>query len=208
MILYDLSHVIHDGMFVYPGDPPPRVRRLSSIDDGAALTTSTVELPCHAGTHVDAPAHFLAGGRLLSDYTAEAFCGPAVVLDLASEANVTAAALRAQSIPAGRHVLLRTRNSARARSSVYDRDHAFIDLEAAEVLIASRPRSVGFDDYSVDAFDDGTLTVHRRFAVEGLLVYVALDLSIVAAGEYTFFGLPPRIEHVEAAPVRAVLWRP
>jgi len=75
------------------------------------------------------------------------------------------------------------------------------------MLIARRPLSIGFDDYSVDVFDDGALTVHRRFAAEGLLVYVALDLSLAAAGEYTFFGLPPRIEHVEAAPVRAVLWR-
>lgn len=208
MILYDLSHVIHEGMVLYPGDPPPRVRRLSSIDEGAALTTSTLELPCHVGTHVDAPAHFLAGGRLLSDYTAEAFCGAAVVLDLASEANVNAVALRTQSMPEGRHVLLRTRNSTRLRSREYDRDHAFIEPEAAEVLIESRPLSIGFDDYSVDAEGDGALTVHRRFAAAGLLVYVALDLSLPAPGEYTFFGLPPRIERVEAAPVRAVLWRP
>jgi len=130
MILYDLSHVIREGMPLYPGDPPPRVRRLSSIDEGAALTTSTLELPCHVGTHVDAPAHFLEGGRMLSDYTVEAFGGPAVVLDLASEANVSAVTVRARSIPAGRHVLLRTRNSTRPRSRAYDRDHAFIEPEA------------------------------------------------------------------------------
>lgn len=206
MIVYDVSFVIHPGMLVYPGDPPPRIRGLASIAKGDPLTVSTLDLPAHAGTHVDAPAHFIAGGRSLSDYAADAFCGPAVVLDLASEPNVTAAALRASSIPPGRHVLLRTRNSIRPRSSSYARDHAFIEADAADLLLAAQPRSVGFDDYSVDAFADGALTAHRRLAAAGLLVYVHLDLSAVPAGDGTFFGLPLRLE-TEACPVRAVVCR-
>jgi arylformamidase len=208
MMLHDLSHVIREDMLVYPGDPAPRVRRLASLEDGAPLTVSSLELPCHAGTHVDAPAHFLAGGRPLSAYVIEDFCGPAVVLDLEAHANVTAEAVRALSIPEGRHLLLRTRNSRRAQAGTYDKGHAFIAPEAAEILLARCPRSIGFDDYSVDAFGDDALPVHRRLAAADLLVYVQADLSMVGAGEYAFFGLPLRVDGVEAAPVRAVLWRP
>jgi arylformamidase len=208
MMLHELSHVIRQDMLVYPGDPAPRVRRLTSIEDGAPLTASSLDLPCHAGTHVDAPAHFLAGGRPLSDYAIEDFCGPALVLDFAAHDNVTAEAVRTVEIPEGRHLLLKTRNSRRAPARLYDQDHAFVDPEAAEALLARQPRSIGFDDYSIDAFADPGLTVHRRFAAAGRLVYVQLDLSSVAAGEYVFFGLPLRVDGVEAAPVRAVLWRP
>ena len=63
------------------------------------------------------------------------------------------------------------------------------------------------DYYSVDDSTSGRLPVHMRFAAAGLLVYVCLDLSRVSEGAYTFCGLPLRLSAVEAAPVRAVIWR-
>jgi arylformamidase len=200
--VYDLTLPLHERMIVYPGDPPPRVRRLSAIEGGAALTTSSIEMSCHVGTHVDAPAHFLAHGKTLSDYAASDFCGAAVVLDLAAHAHVTVAALRGLEIPEERHLLVRTRNSAR-RGLEYDLDHAAIDVDAALHLIDRRPRSIGFDDYSVDAGRSEALPAHRLFAEAGLLVYVGLDLSAVPAGPCAFFGLPLRLD-AEAAPVRAL----
>jgi arylformamidase len=206
-IVYDITLVLHEGMAVYPGDAPPKIRRTASIEQGASLTVSTLELPCHAGTHVDAPGHFLAGGRLLSDYPADAFFGPAIVIDVAGHHHVTAAALKEQPIAPRRHLLLRTRNSERPRAAAYDLDHACIDSDAVDVLIALRPLSIGFDDYSVDAPAASDLPVHRRLARAGLLVYVGLDLSAIPAGEYTFFGLPLRLDGAEASPVRAVAVR-
>jgi arylformamidase len=205
-IVYDITRILHEGMAVYPGDVPPKIHT-SSIERGASLTVSTVELSCHAGTHVDAPGHFLAGGRLLSDYPADAFVGPAIVVDLARHRDVTAAALSEQPIPLRRHVLLRTRNSERPPAAAYDLDHACIDIEAADALIALRPLSIGFDDYSVDSPAPPDLPVHRLLARAGLLVYVGLDLSEIPAGEYTFFGLPLRLDGAEASPVRALALR-
>jgi arylformamidase len=202
--VYDLTRPVHERMAVFPGDAPPRVRRLSTIEEGAPLTASMLEMSCHVGTHVDAPAHFLANGRKLSDFVAGDFCGPAVVLDLERHANVTADALREREIPEGRHLLLRTRNSARPDPARYDPDHAFIEDEAAEYLLGLRPLSIGFDDYSVDSGRDDALPVHRRFAEAGRLVYVCLDLSVVPTGPCAFFGLPLRLDDVEAAPVRAL----
>jgi len=205
--LYDLSVVVRERMLLYPGDPAPGIERVSSIEEGAVLTASALALSCHAGTHVDAPAHFLAGGRMLSDYPIEAFCGPAVVLDLEAHRHVTAAAVRPLAVPEHRHILLRTRNSWRLGTREYDRGHAYVEIEAAEALIARRPRSVGFDYYSLDSFADAALPVHRRLADAGILVYVCLDLSAIPAGACTFFGLPLRLDGVEAAPVRAIALR-
>jgi arylformamidase len=205
MRVYDLTLPIHEGMLLFPGDAPPRIRRVDSLESGVALMTSTFGMSCHVGTHVDAPAHFIAGARPLSDYPVEAFCGMAIVVDLSRERNVTADALRDHEIPPDRHVLLRTRNSAWLRTGDYDRDHAFVEPEAAEVLMERRPLSVGFDYYSVDPSTDTELTVHHRFAAAGRLAYVCLDLSRVPGGEYEFFGLPLSLDGVEAAPVRALL---
>ena len=46
---------------VYPGDTPPAIRRVSTVEkDGCMVTDLT--MCAHNGTHIDAPAHFLAGG--------------------------------------------------------------------------------------------------------------------------------------------------
>jgi len=83
--IYDLSLPLDAKTLLFPGDPAPHVYRVSTIEGGAALTTSAFETTCHVGTHVDSPAHYLSGARWLSDYKVEEFCGPAVVVDLAAE---------------------------------------------------------------------------------------------------------------------------
>jgi arylformamidase len=203
--IYDLTLPLDGKTLLYPGDPSARIYRVSTIESGAALTTSAFETTCHVGTHVDAPAHYLSEARWLSDYAADEFCGRAVVVDLEAERHVTPAALEAAQIPSGRHVLLRTRNSKRLADPRFDYDHAAIEPDAAGLLLDREPLSIGFDYYSVDESSSEDLDVHRLFAAAGLLVYLCLDLRAVPAGAYTFFGLPLRLTDVEAAPVRAVL---
>jgi arylformamidase len=203
--IYDLTLPLGGKTLLFPGDPPPRIYRVSTIEGGAALTTSAFETTCHVGTHVDAPAHYLSEARWLSDYAAEDFCGPAVVIDLSADRHVTPGAIEAARIPPGRHVLLRTRNSGRLHDAHYDYDHAAIEPDAAGLLLVREPLSIGFDYYSVDEAASEDLDVHRLFAAAGLLVYLCLDLSAAPAGAYRFFGLPLRLTEVEGAPVRAVL---
>ena len=59
----DLTLPIDDQLVLYPGDPIPKLHRLSSISDGAALTASSLEIGCHVGTHVDTVS--LPDGRSL-----------------------------------------------------------------------------------------------------------------------------------------------
>ena len=47
---------------VYPGDTPPSFRRVRTAEaDGYMLTD--LSLCAHNGTHIDAPAHFIPGGK-------------------------------------------------------------------------------------------------------------------------------------------------
>ena len=60
----DLSHPIRSGMQVYPGDPQVDLSAALELErDGAAVTA--LHLGSHTGTHVDAPAHTVAGGRTM-----------------------------------------------------------------------------------------------------------------------------------------------
>jgi arylformamidase len=162
-------------------------------------------MQCHVGTHVDAPAHFVASGKNVSDYPIDAFFGPAMLVNLSDADVVTAAALRSHGIQPNQHVLLKTKNSERLGERKFDYDHVYLARDAAEYLASLKPRSLGFDYYSVDSSRGAELPIHRFFAKEGLLVYVCLDLRAVPAGTYSFYGLPLRLQNIEGSPVRAML---
>jgi len=204
-IVHDITLTLSDDVLLYPGDAPPHVRRLCSLEDGATVTASEFNMHCHVGTHVDAPAHFVLGGKNVSDYPIAAFFGAAIVIHVSDAQVVTAAELRSQGIQRNQHVLLKTQNSERLGQRKFDQDHVYLARDAAEYLVSLAPLSVGFDYYSVDTSAGAELPIHRYFAKEELLVYVCLDLRSVPAGPYSFYGLPLRLQNIEGSPVRAML---
>lgn len=76
MRIIDLTLPLHSGMPVYPGDPEASVELVHTLErDGWNMRR--LEINSHDGTHVNAPAHMVAGGRTLDDYAPDDFCGPA-----------------------------------------------------------------------------------------------------------------------------------
>ena len=206
--IIDLTLPIGPDLPVYPGDPHPERRLVSDLAKGDPVTASVLTLGAHIGTHVDLPAHFIDGGRSLGDYPIDAFIGPAQVLDLSDvDQAIEQARLTRETIPEDHHLLLKTRNSSVSRSPVFRGDYVFLDPAAASHLLATRPRSIGIDGYSLDPADSDTFPSHRLCAERGLPVFVCLDLGPAEAGPYGFAGLPLSYPALEGAPVRATVWR-
>ena len=66
MKIIDLTHAMTNGMPVMAGITPPKFRDLAdAATDGYAMSQYTFNN--HTGTHVDAPAHLIAGGASLDD---------------------------------------------------------------------------------------------------------------------------------------------
>ena len=202
----DITVPMDAGLALYPGDTPPVLRRLSSIAQGAPLTASEITIGCHVGTHVDAPAHFIAGGPTVDQLPLGHFYGPAVVLEFSSRERITAEEISRAAIPPARHLLLKTRNSALLSQSRFHRDYCYLTPQAAEVLLARQPLSLGFDYYSLDPPGENAFPAHRLIARAGLPAFVCLNLQHVQPGAYTFVALPLPLAGLEAIPVRAVLF--
>ena len=204
--MIDLTLTLGPSTMVFPGDPPAVIRRVAEIERGDPLTASELVCGCHVGTHVDAPGHFVRGGALLEDLPLSRFMGPAQVIDRAGpEGCIGVEHLRGEEIAAEHHVLIRTRNSALLQQGRFRPDYTVVSREAIEWIARRRPRSIGFDYYSLDPVDSESFPAHREAARAGIPVYVCLDLSDAPAGRGMFVGLPLRLEKVEASMVRAVL---
>ncbi len=203
--MIDITLELGPRMLLYPGDAPPRVRRVSSITHGASLTSSELTLGCHIGTHVDAPGHFLENGAMLDALDLKHFCGPAQIVECANCDLITEDQIDAAKITPDRHLLIKTRNSEMLRRSEFDAAYCYIEPGAAQRLLEFRPLSIGFDYYSLDPLSANDFPTHKAVAQYGIPAFVCLNLANVTPGEYFFIAAPLRIAGLDGLPVRAFL---
>lgn len=211
MRVIDLSHPITAGMPVYPGDPLPSLDVASTLE-GIGYVTRRIAIGSHMGTHMDAPAHMIAGGRTLDAYPVGHFIGAAVTLDLKARAARTierAALLPHQAIIAGNDFLL-------LNTGWYDywgEDRYFVDypvlsVDAALWLADLGLRGIGVDTVSVDAAGAGASAasaVHHALLSRDMVIIENLtNLDALSGLRFTFAAFPLSIDQADGSPVRAV----
>lgn len=184
--------------------PPLEVherRRMSRGDDANA---SALTVSVHAGTHVDAPFHFLPDGAGVDSLPLERFIGPALVHAVDAGRDITEAHVKAIPLDGATRVLFKTRNSQLLKQRDYDPDFVAFSLEAARALVARGVELVGLDYLSV-AHADEQVPVHRAFLDHGVILLEGLDLSEIVPGRYELICFPLRLRGLDGAPCRAVL---
>ena len=174
------------------------------------MTVSSYQLGAHAGTHVDAPNHFIKGAPGIDSVPLDALVGPAYVVDLTHvESVVTEEVLEDAGVPgATERLLLKTSNSGWSRrDSVFDYDYVSCDASAARWCLERGVRLVGIDYLSVERFhaEEDDFPVHKSLLGEGVAVVEALDLESVPEGRYELIVLPLLVVGSDAAPARALL---
>lgn len=208
MKIIDISVPLFAGCPAWPGDGQFHHRFIDTIAGGSICNTSVFECSAHMGTHLDAPRHFVEGGRTVEQLDPALFVGPARVVETADEPHVSAAALEAavgNTWP--QRLLLRTRNSrpgGALSKSGFDRDFCALTGEAAELIVARGVKLVGIDYYSVAPFDQGR-PAHDALLGAEVIALEGLDLRQVGPGEYHLIALPIKLAGFDGAPVRAVL---
>lgn len=80
MKIYDISQEIFTGK-VYPGDTAPSFERVRSIRDGDACNVTDIKMCAHNCTHIDAPFHFVDGGKTVDEIDIEKCVGEVTVTD-------------------------------------------------------------------------------------------------------------------------------
>jgi arylformamidase len=207
MPIYDISLPISPSLVVWPGHPSIGVTHSSHLDRGDRSTVSRLDLSSHAGTHVDAPAHFVPGAAGVDVMDLNLLVGPSLVVHCLEVDVISTGVLESLSIPAGtERVLFRTRNSniwAR-NEQAFDENYVGVTRDGAQWLIEHGIRLVGVDYFAVAPFDD-LVVPHQILLGAGMIVVEGLDLSRIAPGIYRLVCLPLKIEDGDGAPARAIL---
>ena len=82
MSFIDLTLTLEEGMITFPvyWHPSVEISLLGRLDYEKRETRKLV-LGTHTGTHMDAPRHFVPGGRTIDQISLEQLCGRALLLD-------------------------------------------------------------------------------------------------------------------------------
>jgi arylformamidase len=165
-------------------------------------------LSVHFGTHLDAPYHFIEGGKTIDQIEPDLLLGPCLVVALPEVEKVIEPAHLAGNVQAGtKRLLVKTRNSSFVRAPSFREDYVAFSEASAKWLVGQGVRLLGLDYFSVAPYDCQPPT-HVSFLSAGGAVVETLDLSGVEPGTYELCCLPLRIQGSGGAPARVLLGKP
>ena len=137
-MIYDISQELFS-CTVYPGDPSPIRTTLASLEKGDVINLTSLSLCAHNGTHLDAPAHFIQGGKTIDEIHPTAYLGTCYVTHHSGDVTAaTAMAIleAATSLGAPHRILI-------GGEATVTEDAARVFAEAGILLIGNESQSVG-----------------------------------------------------------------
>lgn len=190
MILHDITKGIFASQ-VYPGDPKPEAMVVRNIKKGDDYNLSKVSFCPHTGTHIDAPLHFLQNGKSIERIKLRNFYGKCSVIEATGE--ITGGDMD-ELLP-----------YCHSRVLIKGKGKAFLTMTAVEVLLDYNIKLIGTDAMTI-GWEDENDDVHIELLKNDIPILECLNLDRVPVGDYEICAFPIKIEGLEAAPCRAVLF--
>lgn len=209
MKIWDISVTLKQDMLIFPGDKKFKREKVASIREGNVCNMSKLEMGAHNGTHVDAPFHFVEGGKSIDQVPLNKFYGPVQVVDLSAGPEAIGESDLADHVKEGiQKVLFRTRASDFVQKKPFRREFPHLTKEAADYLVESGVDLVGIDYLTIERLSRDNHPVHKHLLKNGVIILEGLNLKEVEAGDYILACFPLKIKGGDGSPCRAVLMEP
>jgi kynurenine formamidase len=213
MEMVDLSRIIYDGMPKIPALPDVHVQKFFSLEKGHPLNVTELSLPCHAGTHVDAPIHIVPNGKSIEELPLDSFVGNGTIIAVRKNGGeeVTANDLQASGVEVkqGDIVMLYTGWDEKFDSPDYNL-HPYLSVDAANWMVKRKIKMFGIDCITVDlptplrpkGFD---FPVHKALLSNDILIAENVtNLGPIVGKKCRILAFPLRIRGSDAGHARIV----
>lgn len=209
-MLIDISVPLSPELPVWTGENKLAITHKASMPKGDFANVTHLAMGSHTGTHIDAPRHFVDGGKTTLEIPLEKLVGPCQVVDFQGFEKIMAADLQAkfaEQKPAEK-LLFKTDNSRLWDNPKHEfyLDFCALTNDAAQWCVDHGVHLVGIDYLSIQLYHD-PFDTHVTLLSNEVVIVENLDLREVEAGEYRLICLPLKIEGVEGTLARAVLER-
>ena len=194
MKIYDISQEVF-GCQVYPGDPVPEKRTLSSMGNGDLYNLTAFGMCAHNGTHIDATFHFLRDGKTVDAICLEAFVGMAYVAEHLGMISGS---------DAERIIQKAKERNPEAAKRILIKGEAEVSEEAARVFAASELLLLGNESQTVGP-EDAPMAVHCILLSADVILLEGIRLAEVSEGVYFLNAAPLNLSGADGSPCRAIL---
>ena len=189
MKIYDISQEVFS-CCVYPGDPKPEKKILSSMAAGDLYNLTALSMCAHNGTHVDAPFHFVEAGKTVDRLDLEVFVGACYVARHRGDVTALDAEQILEKTQGARRILI-------AGKATVTEEAARIFAEGDLLLIGNESQTVGPEN--------APMQVHRTLLGRGVALLEGVVLEHVPEGRYFLSAAPVNLAGADGAPCRAYL---
>jgi kynurenine formamidase len=202
----DLTHAFDNGMPVYPGLPDPSFEPIAKVEeDGYAMTRYA--MLNHIGTHVDAPAHQIAGGDTLDEIGLERLVTDGVRIDVSHRdphGPIPLDEIRPHldDVREGDIVLFYSDNARNYGTEAYWTGWSYPDADASRALIERGVSAVGFDGPSADPVDTTTFDLHRVWLGAGRMILENVNNLDRLPARARLVVAPMKVARANGAPTR------
>lgn len=204
MKIFDISWPISSATTGYKDRKVVDLEPTRSFDkDGYRETKITID--SHAGTHIDAPSHFLRDGKTIDQTDLSSVIGRCTVIDMSMVSDgITRDHLENIQINPGDIVLFKTVNSATQPMDRFTPGFIYLEISGAQLLVERNVRAVGIDYLGIERNQLEHVT-HTTLLKHNITIIEGLRLQEIEPGSYFLCCLPLYIIGIDAAPARAVL---
>ena len=194
MKIYDISQELFS-CAVFPGDPAPVRKKLSSMEQGALYNLTALSLCAHNGTHIDAPYHFIKDGKTVEELPLSKTVGFAYV----AQEN---GALSAEDA----HRILKEAADANpeAAKRILLGGKVTVTEEAALVFANAGIDLLGNESQTVGP-ENAPMQVHLTLLSHEVVLLEGIRLGNVPTGVYLLSAAPISLADSDGAPCRAIL---
>jgi len=200
-MIIDLSMLVNEDTVVFPGDAKPVFEPAGTMAT-TDFVDNVIHVNNHLGTHIDAPAHMVEGGKMLKDFPIESFIVSALCIDARGRDLLDVDLVETVDLRQAQAVLFYTGMGDDYTDQAYATDYPKISLGLADALVEMKMTMVGVDMISYD--HDEPFPVHKRLLKEDILLIENLtNLDKLVGRIFKLYALPVNFD-LEAAPARVV----
>lgn len=204
MKIYDISWPLDASTTGYKNKKVLTIEHRKTFEHDQFRETS-ITLDTHAGTHIDAPTHFLQNSDSVEKIDLAKLIGPCRVLDLMHvDTVIKKDDLKSFTINAGERLLFKTKNSLHSYDAPFDPNFVYLGHDAAAYLAEKKIAAVGIDYLGIERNQPAHET-HITLMQANIIIIEGLRLATIKPGSYTLYCLPLAVQAIEGAPARAVL---